>query len=119
MCTRPEICFTIGMVSRYQSNPGPVHWQAIKRILRYLRGTVDVLLIFSGLDLRLRGYSDADWANDRDERKSTLGYAFVLGGGAVTWSSKKQICIVLSTMESEYVACSTAIQEAVWLRRFL
>uniref|UniRef100_A0A2N9F566 GAG-pre-integrase domain-containing protein n=1 Tax=Fagus sylvatica TaxID=28930 RepID=A0A2N9F566_FAGSY len=72
-----------------------------------------------GRDLRLRGYSDADWAGDLDERKSTSSYTFLLGGGAITCYSKKQSCVALSTMEFEYVACSAAIQEAVWLRRFL
>uniref|UniRef100_A0A2N9EJK6 CCHC-type domain-containing protein n=1 Tax=Fagus sylvatica TaxID=28930 RepID=A0A2N9EJK6_FAGSY len=119
LCTRPDICFAVGMVSRYQSNPGPAHWRAVKRILRYLRGTSDHALCYHGEDLRLTGYSDADWASDKDERKSTSGYAFILGGGAVSWCSKKQSCIALSTMESEYVACSAAVQEAVWLRRFL
>jgi transposase InsO family protein len=119
LCTRPDICFAVGMVSRYQSNPGPAHWRAVKRILRYLRGTSDHALCYHGGDLRLTGYSDADWASDKDERKSTSGYAFILGGGAVSWCSKKQSCIALSTMESEYVACSAAVQEAVWLRRFL
>uniref|UniRef100_A0A2N9EKE5 Integrase catalytic domain-containing protein n=1 Tax=Fagus sylvatica TaxID=28930 RepID=A0A2N9EKE5_FAGSY len=95
------------------------HWRAVKRILRYLRGTSDHALCYHGGDLRLTGYSDADWASDKDERKSTSGYAFILGGGAVSWCSKKQSCIALSTMESEYVACSAAVQEAVWLRRFL
>uniref|UniRef100_A0A2N9ECP6 Reverse transcriptase Ty1/copia-type domain-containing protein n=1 Tax=Fagus sylvatica TaxID=28930 RepID=A0A2N9ECP6_FAGSY len=119
LCTRPDICFAVGMISRYQSNPGPAHWRAVKRILRYLRGTSDHALCYHGGDLRLTGYSDADWASDKDERKSTSGYAFILGGGAVSWCSKKQSCIALSTMESEYVACSAAVQEAVWLRRFL
>ena len=63
-------------------------------------------------------YSDADWGSDLDERKSTFGYAFLLNNGAITWSSKKQPCIALSTMEAEYVACSAVVQEAVWLRRF-
>lgn len=72
-----------------------------------------------GGNFRLRGYSDAYWAKDRDERKSTYGYAFILGGGAISWCSKKQSCIALYTMESEYVACSAAVQEAVWLRRFM
>jgi hypothetical protein len=118
MCTRPDICFAVGMVSRYQSNPGPVHWQAVKRIFRYLRGTSDLVLCYQGGDMRLRGYCDADWASDRDERKSTTGYAFLLSAGTISWCSKKQSCIALSTMESEYVACSAAVQEAVWLRRF-
>ena len=72
-----------------------------------------------GGDLRLKGYSDADWADDRDERKSTLGYAFILGGSVVSWCSKKQTCVALSTMESEYVACAATVQEAVRLKRFL
>uniref|UniRef100_A0A2N9E7P1 Reverse transcriptase Ty1/copia-type domain-containing protein n=1 Tax=Fagus sylvatica TaxID=28930 RepID=A0A2N9E7P1_FAGSY len=72
-----------------------------------------------GRDLHLRGYSDADWAGDLDERKSTSGYTFLLGGGAITWCSKKQSCITLSTMESEYVTCSAVVREVVWLRRFL
>jgi len=119
LCTRPDICYAVGLVSRYQSNPGPEHWKAVKRILRYLRGTTDLALCYHGGDLKLRGYSDADWASDRDERKSTSGYAFTLGGGVISWCSKKQTCIALSTMEAEYVACSAAVQEAVWLRRFL
>ena len=66
-------------------------------------------------DLRLKGYTDADWVDDRDERKSTSSYAFILGGDVVSWCSKKQTCVALSTMESEYAACATVVQEAVWL----
>uniref|UniRef100_A0A2N9FJ35 Integrase catalytic domain-containing protein n=1 Tax=Fagus sylvatica TaxID=28930 RepID=A0A2N9FJ35_FAGSY len=114
-----NICFAVRLVSRFQSNPGPVYWKVVKRILRYLCGTADYMLCYQGRDLRLRGYSDADWAGDLDERKSTSGYTFLLGGGAITWCNKKQSCVAHSTMESEYVACSAAVQEAVWLRRFL
>ena len=89
------------MVSRYQSNPRPVHWQAVKKIFRDLRGTSDLILCYQGGDLRLRGYFDANWASDRDERKSTTGYAFLLSGVVISWCSKKQSCIALSTMESE------------------
>ena len=77
--------------------------------MRYLQGTKDLALCYQGGDLKLRGYSDADWASDRDEHKSTSGYAFVLGGGIVSWCSKKQTCIALSTMELEYVALGSAI----------
>ena len=77
------------------------------------------MLCYQGRDLRLRGHNDADWTGNLDERKSTSGYTFLLGGGAITWCSKKQSCVALSTMESEYVACSVAVQEVVWLRRFL
>uniref|UniRef100_A0A2N9F3L1 Integrase catalytic domain-containing protein n=1 Tax=Fagus sylvatica TaxID=28930 RepID=A0A2N9F3L1_FAGSY len=93
--------------------------EQLRGILWYLRGTIDHALCYHGRDLRLTSYSDANWASDKDERKSTSGYPFILGGGAVSWYSKKQSCIALSTMESEYVACLVAVQETVWLRRFL
>jgi hypothetical protein len=79
---------------------------------------MDYVLCYQGSNLRLIGYSDADWGSDLDEHKSTSGYAFLLNNGAISWNSKKQPCIALSTMEVEYVACSVAVQEAVWLRRF-
>jgi hypothetical protein len=82
LCTCPDICFAIGMVSRYQSNLGLAHWRAVKRILWYLHGTIDYALCYHGGDPRLTSYSDADWATDKDEHKSTSGYAFILGGGA-------------------------------------
>jgi len=119
MCTRPDISFAVGMVSRYQANPGQSHWKAVKRILRYLKGTADYSLCFQGENLQLMGYADADWEGDLDERKSTSGYVFLLSNGAISWSSKKQSCISLSTMEAEFVAFSAAVQEAVWLKRFL
>jgi hypothetical protein len=117
-CTRPDICYVVGLVSRYQSNPGIAHWKAVKRILRYLKGTSNYMLCYQGSDLQLVGFSDSDYAGDRDKSKSTSGYAFMLNNGAISWSSKKQTCIALSTMEAEYVACSHAVQESVWLRRF-
>ncbi|KAL0455889.1 UNVERIFIED_CONTAM: Retrovirus-related Pol polyprotein from transposon TNT 1-94 [Sesamum latifolium] len=119
MCTRPDLCFAVGMVSRYQSNPGPDHWVAVKRILRYLKGTSDLALCYYGESLRMVGYSDADGSTDRDECKSTSGYAFLLGGAAITWCSKKLPCLSFSTKEAEYVACTSTVQEAIWLRRFL
>ncbi|KAL0453732.1 UNVERIFIED_CONTAM: Retrovirus-related Pol polyprotein from transposon TNT 1-94 [Sesamum latifolium] len=100
MCTRPDLCFAVGMVSRYQSNPEPDHWVAVKRILRYLKGTSDLALCYHEGSLRLVGYSDVDCSADRDERISTSRYAFLLGSAAITWCSKKQPCISLSTMET-------------------
>ena len=73
---------------------------------------MDLSLCYGGGDLKLKGFSNADWASDKDERKSTSGYTFTLVGGAISWCSKKQTCIALSTMEAEYVACSTVVQEA-------
>lgn len=119
MCTRPDICYDVCLVSRYQYNPGRRHWSAVKRILRYLKGTTDYFLCYQGNDLTLMGYADADWDGDLDERKSTSGYAFLLNGGCISWRSKKQTCVSLSTIEAEFVACASAVQEGVWLRRFL
>ena len=76
-------------------------------------------LCYQGDDLKLRGYSDADWAGDLNKRKSTTGYVYTLGGGAISWGSKKQTSTAMSTAEAEYIACSTAVQEAVWLRNLL
>ena len=118
MCTRPYICFSVGLVSQYQSNPRREHWKAVKRILRYLKGILDYCLVYQGSELRLVRYSDADWGGDLDQRKSTYGYVFLLNKGAISWCSKKQTCIALSTMEAEFIACSAAVQEVVWLRRF-
>ena len=119
LCTRPDICFAVGMVSRYQSNPGQEHWSAVKTILKYLRRTKEYMLIYKASDLFPLGYTDSDFQSDRDKRKSTSGYVFTLGGGAVIWRSVKQKCIADSTMEAEYVAASEAAKEAVWFRNFL
>ena len=89
LCTRPDICFAVRMVSRYQSDPRPAHSAVVKRIFLYLQGTTDFALCFHRGDLRLKGYSDVDWVGDRDEHKSTSSYAFILGGGALSWCSKK------------------------------
>ena len=114
MCTRPDICYAVGLVSRFQSNLGQKHWMTVKRILRYLKGTSDYMLCYQGKkDLRLIGYSDADWGGDVDQCKSTWGYAFLLNDSAILWSSKKQSYVALSTMEAEYVACSATTQDAV------
>ncbi|XP_050207760.1 secreted RxLR effector protein 161-like [Mercurialis annua] len=118
MCTRPDICFAVGLVSRYQSNRGREHWKAVKTIFRYLKGTKNYCLCYQGSEMRLIGYSDADWGGDLDQRKSTSGFVFLLNKGAISWCSKKQTSIALSTTEAEFIACSTAVQEAVWLRRF-
>ena len=77
------------------------------------------MLCYQGSDLRLRGYSDADWANDPNDRKSTSGFVFMFGGGAISWSNKKHDYVALSTMEAEYISSCATTKEAVWLKRFL
>ncbi|XP_037494733.1 secreted RxLR effector protein 161-like [Jatropha curcas] len=102
-CTRPDISFAVGMLGRYQSNPGIEHWKATKKVLRYLQGTTDHILTYrKSSHLEVVGYSDLDYADCVDSRKSTFGYLFLLAGGAVSWKSGKQSIIatlLLSTME--------------------
>ncbi|KAA0060254.1 gag/pol protein [Cucumis melo var. makuwa] len=119
LCIRPDICYAVGIVSRYQSNLGLAHWTAVKTILKYLRRTRDYMLVYGSKDLILTEYTDSDFQTDRDSRKSILGSVFTLNGGAVVWRSIKQGCIADSTMEAEYVAACEVAKEAVWLRKFL
>lgn len=92
----------------------------MKRIIRYLRGTAELGLLYEKYSNKsIVGYSDADWAGDIVDRKSTSGYIFTLNGAAVSWKSKKQACVSLSTAEAEYMALSNAAQEAVWIQRLL
>ena len=84
LCTRPDICFTVGIVSRFQSNPGPKHWINVKHILKYLRRTKDYILMYSGDELIPVGYTDSDFISDTNFRKSTSGHLFTLGCGAVS-----------------------------------
>ncbi|WVZ01025.1 hypothetical protein V8G54_027094 [Vigna mungo] len=104
VCTRPDIGYAVGVVSRFLSNPGKEHWEAIKWILRYLRGSAKSSLCFGNGDLKLIGYSDSDMVGDVDSWKST-------SGGAVSWKSKLQKCVTLSTAEAEYVAIREALDE--------
>ena len=116
--SRPDLAFAVGNVARYCSKPTKLHWMAVKRIFRYLRGTTQFGLLYSkeARTNALIGYSDADWAGDCNDYKSTTGYLFQIGGTAVSWMSKKQSCVALSTAEAEYMALSSAAQEAIWMR---
>ena len=84
ICTRPDITQAVGVVSRYMANPGGEHWNAVKKILRYIRGTSNVALCYGGSDFIVRGYVDLDFAGDLDKRKSTIDYVFTLAGGTVS-----------------------------------
>jgi hypothetical protein len=92
---------------------------AVKRIMRYLKGNLDLKLQLGGQHIKLMGYCDANWAGDVNDRRSTTGYAFSLGDGVVSWSSKMQLTVALSTTEMEYMAASQCTREAIWLRQLL
>ena len=117
--TRPDIAHAVGTVSRYLSNPGKSHWNAVKWILRYLRGTSKLCICFGGSKPILEGFTDADMAGDLDGRKSTSGFLFTFAGGAISWQSKLQKCVALSTTEAEYIAATEAGKEMLWMKRFL
>ena len=104
--TRPNIAHATGFVSRYMDNPGKEHWQAVKWILRYLRGTSTHALCFQGNQNILQGYIDTDMAGDKDSCQSTTGYVFTIVGTAVSWASKLQKLVFLSTTEAKYVDLS-------------
>lgn len=115
--TRPDIAFAVSLVSRFNNNPGKPHWNAVKRIFRYLKGTNSFELEFSkDANKGVFGYCDADWAGDIDSRRSMTGYIFKFQGGPITWGTKKQATVALSTAEAEYMALSMATQDAMWLR---
>jgi hypothetical protein len=120
VCTRPDITMAVSYLSKFMTKPMQVHWEQAKRVLRYLKGTVDMPLVYGGdQSIRLVGYSDADHASDGDGRRSRTGYVFMLNGGAVSWKSQKQQSVALSTAEAEYMALAAATQEAVFLRQLM
>jgi hypothetical protein len=109
-------------VARFVENAGPQHWAAVKHILRYLKGQPALALVFDGAgvshaDMCPTGWSDADWAGDVDQRSSQIAFVFMLAGGPISWATRKQKTVALSSFESEFMALSAAVQEAKWLRQ--
>lgn len=117
--TRLDRAYVVGRISRYTSNPSSHHWQAVSRVFKYLKGTMNYGLTYSGYPSVLEGYSDISCINNLEDHSSTSGWVFLVGGGAISWASKKQTCITNSTMESEFVALSAAGKEAEWLRNLI
>ena len=128
--TRPDIMFAISFLSQFMQNPGRAHWEEVKRVFRYLKGTIGWKLTIGKRGywswaegdkrdrIGLEGFTDADGASQY-HRHSISGYVFTIDGGAVSWSSKKQPIVTLSTTEAEYVAATHAAKEALWIRMFL
>ncbi|KAL2251634.1 UNVERIFIED_CONTAM: Retrovirus-related Pol polyprotein from transposon TNT 1-94 [Sesamum indicum] len=119
--TRPDIAYSVSCLSRYMSNPGSPHWEALKHLLRYLNGTKKLGINFSKSPngAKLVGYVDSNYANDRDSRKSTTSYIFTLCDACISWKSQLQNIMALSTTEAEYIATTEAIKEAIWLKGLL
>lgn len=119
LCTRPDISFPVGVLSKFLQSPTNTHWTSAKRILRYLQGTISMSLLFKrGNNLSIVGYCDADWASASD-RKSTTGYCIFVGGNLVSWKSKKQSVVALSSTESEIIAATETMRELLWIRNIV
>lgn len=128
MGTRPDLAFAISTLSKYNNNPTPPHWSALKRVLRYLAGTKQHTLTYGltaasgsqGLTgTQVFGYCDSDWGSSLEDRRSVTGWVFMLAGGAISWQSQRQKSVALSTVEAEYMAACLAAKEAIWLRSLL
>ncbi|CAJ2647424.1 unnamed protein product [Trifolium pratense] len=120
LATRPDLAFSVCLVARFMERPTELHVAAVKRILRYVKGTVSYGLWFEmGKNDELVGWSDSDYAGDLDDRKSTSGYVFMIGSKAVSWCSKKQPIVTLSTTEAEFIAAANCACQAIWLSRIL
>ena len=117
--TRPNLAYTVSVVSRYAHNPSKKHWKTIKRIFTYLKGTINIELTFQGTLQDLVGYTDSNWAENTATRRSTSGYIFNVDSAAISWSSKRQATVALSTYETEYINQTQATKEAIWLRSLL
>lgn len=117
--TRPDLMYSVSLISRFMSSPTMSHWLTAKRILRYLKGTTDFGILYKKGESRLSlmAFTDSDYAGDLDDRRSTSGFVFMMGSGAVSWSSKKQTVVALSTTEAEYIAAALCACQCVWLRR--
>ena len=120
IATRPDISVAVGKLSQFMQSPSQIHWSAVKRVFRYIKGTISYGLKFNySNNFELYGYSDSDWAGCVMSRKSTSGQLFRIGGCTVSWRSKKQSVVALSSTEAEYIALCEAAQETTWLRHLL
>ena len=120
-CTRPDIAYTVSVLARFNANPARVHWQAVKHLFRYLKGSLDLQLTYGPAATKelFVTYSDSDYAGDSDTLRSTGAYVVMMGGGAVDWSSKLQSVVAQSTTEAEYIAANQAGRDIAWMQNLL
>ncbi|GJX29605.1 retrotransposon protein, putative, ty1-copia subclass [Tanacetum coccineum] len=121
-CTRPDVAFAKNLCSRFQQNPSEIHWTAVKTILKYLRNTKDMVLVYGAKpedELKVSYYADASFQTDKDDTKSQTRYVFILNGGAVDWKTAKQSTTPISSTKAEYIDAAEASMKAVWMRKFI
>lgn len=119
ICTRPDLVYYVSVVSRYMGRPGKQHWEAVKWIFRYLKGSSHVGLVYrkqEDYDITVIGHVDADYAGCLDSRRSLTDYVFKLCGNVVSWKCNLQHVVLLSTTEAEFIVVTEAIKEAIWMR---
>lgn len=120
LATQPDLSFSVSLLARFQANPGIEHWKALMHVIGYIKNTLNYGLTYShDLDLTPTAFVDADYGRCRNTCHSTLGYVFMMAGGAITWSSKCQATVALSTIEAEYVAMSWCTQQMAWMHSWL
>jgi transposase InsO family protein len=132
VCTRPDLATAISILSKFNANPQPEHWQAVKRVFRYLKGTMGLGILYSNepnqnqacingdpIKHHLFGYADASWADDLQDRRSTTGYVFMFNNAPISWCCRRQSTVALSSTEAEYMALADATQEALWILKLM
>ncbi|CAM8906112.1 unnamed protein product [Rhodiola kirilowii] len=121
LCTRPDLAFALGVLSRFMSNPGNAHWTAMKYVLKYIAGTQNLGLVYKKYEtkIKLKGYVDSDYASNKDTRKSTTALYFTWAGNCISWKSQQQSIVTLSSTKVEYIVAVEAIKEAMWLQGIL
>lgn len=118
--SRPDLSYSVGVCARYQASPRESHMNALKRIIKYVKGTVNLGMFYTkDTNTSLAGFCDADWAGSLDDRRSTSGGCFFLGNNMVSWHSKKQNCVSLSTAEAEYIALGSCCTQLLWMKHML
>ena len=117
--TRPDLTVSVSMLGQFMANPGSKHWEAGKKVVRYLKGTSGLALCFDCTGDMITAFSDSDWAKDPSDRKSYSGYAVFVGKCLIAWKCKKQTSVALSTAEAEYMALALVVTEVIWLRNLL
>ena len=119
VCTRPDLAYAVGVLARYMQTPTAEHWTLAKGVLRYLKGTTDLGLEYRKGSATVVGFGDADYGGDLDTRRSTTGFVFLMADGAVSWSSRRQRTVAVSTAEAEYQAAAAATKEGLWLKQLM
>lgn len=120
MATRPDLAHALSVLSKYTSAPREQHWQAVKRVMRYLQATCNYGLLYQPVkEPRVICYTDADYGGDHQNRKSTSGVVTMINTAPITYKSKQQDIVTLSTTEAEYVACTFGVKDLIWIERFI